>query len=138
MQDVFEFVSATSRLGNEASADRYVRLQWGMGRQWDSIIGPGPTYHVVYDAPPLPHAATRAAAKALSAVVRDSAFQKWFKRHIRNVFVHCASSVDVVAIRDNGIHFFEAKEKHDPWKASLRLYDCLTDEQRNDYSSLGP
>ena len=138
MHDVFESLIAMSRLGREDCVERYVRLQWDIGKYWDSIIGPlsGSTYDVVYDAPQPPHAATRAAARALSAVVRDNSFQEWFKRHIHNVFVHSASGVDVVAIRDNSIHFFEAKQTDDPWEASLRLYDRLTDQQRDDYSSL--
>ena len=132
IQSMFDWVDG----GSQPAPDNYLRgmvyLEW----LWRQTV-PGLSFKVMHDEPErLPSTSTRTAIAVFAALKQDRIAQKWFARNIRNVVVHCTASIDAISFVGDSIHFFDVKEF--PENLGARLFDRLSQRQKEDYAELNP
>lgn len=120
--------------GQPPTPERYMRGMAFLERCWRRSV-PELSFTIEHDEPErLPGEATRTAMAAFAVLHANESARRWFAKHIRNAVVHCAVGADGIVVDGDTIHFYEVKRL----SPSLggRVFEQLTEEQRQDFSKL--
>jgi hypothetical protein len=132
LENLFQWV-----YDNRAPApETYLRGMTWLEHCWQQAF-PDISFKVMHDVPHgLPGTATRTAIGVFAALQESEPARRWFAKHIRNAVLHCAPATDAISVQGDTIHFYEVKELAKDLGG--KLFDRLTETQRNDFSRYFP